>query len=220
MGAMATTEMTAQDWESDWWSSCNFNTFGEEAKQLTYAHLMGLVNEPREGKWPVYDLAGRSVIDLGGGPVSMLLKTVNGGALTVVDPCSYPEWVGERYEAAGITLFVEEAEGFDKDGGYDECLIYNCLQHVVDPEQVIATARRCASRLRIFEWIETETNVGHPHCLHADDLNRWVGGTGTVGMVNENGAVGLAYWGVFDFGVGVPNDERGHVGQLGVKGGV
>ena len=54
-------EQSAQDWEASWWASCNFSTFGEEAKQLTYANLMGLVNEPREGKWPVYDLAGKSV---------------------------------------------------------------------------------------------------------------------------------------------------------------
>jgi hypothetical protein len=189
--------LTAQQWEKTWWESCNFSTFGEEAKQLTYANLMGLVNEPREGKWPVYDLAGRSVIDLGGGPVSMLLKTVGGGALTVVDPCPYPDWVGARYEAAGIVQYEEGAEGFDRDGGYDEAWCYNCLQHVESPEAVIATARRCASRLRIFEWIETETNVGHPHTLTAGDLNDWIGATGEVGFVNENGAVGLAYWGCF-----------------------
>ena len=208
----------AQDWERQWWQSCNFSTFGEEAKQLTYANLMGLVNEPREGKWPVYDLGGKSVIDLGGGPVSMLLKTVNGGTLTVVDPCPYPEWVGARYEAAGIRWDQENAETWDDGNRYDEAFAYNVLQHTVDPEAVVATARRCASRLRIFEWIETETNVGHPHSLHADDLNRWIGGVGTVGMVNENGAVGLAYWGVFDFGVGAPNDPKGHAGAVGVSG--
>ena len=209
----------AQAWEAEWWASCNFSTFGEEAKQLTYANLMGLVNEPREGKWPVYDLAGKSVIDLGGGPVSMLLKTVNGGALTVVDPCPYPEWVGARYEAAGIVRYEQCAEGFDRDGGYDEAWLYNVLQHVESPRAVVETARRCARVVRVFEWVETETNVGHPHSLHASDLNDWLGGTGTVGMVNENGAVGLAYWGVFPVGVGAASDPRGHAGQLGVNGG-
>ena len=194
---MTSITETAQAWEKSWWESCGFNTFGEEAKQLTYAHLMGLLNEPREGKWPVYDLAGRSVIDLGGGPVSMLLKTVNGGALTVVDPCPYPEWVAARYEAAGITQVVCEAEGWNDNIKYDEAWCYNVLLHVIDPEQVIATAKRCASVLRIFEWLETEINVGHPHTLTAGDLNDWIGATGEVGFVNENGAVGLAYWGCF-----------------------
>ena len=208
----------AQDWEKSWWESCNFSTFGEEAKQLTYANLMGLVNEPREGKWPVYDLAEKSVVDLGGGPVSMLLKCVNGGTLTVVDPCPYPDWVGARYEAAGIRWDQENAETWDDGNVYDEAFQYNVAQHCVDPEALIATAKRCAKVLRIFEWIETETNVGHPHSLHAADLNDWLGGTGTVGMVNEDGAVGLAYWGVFDFGVGAPNDPVGHPGAVGVAG--
>lgn len=192
----AVEEQTAQEWESDWWSSCRFNTFGEEAKQITYAHRMGLVNEPREGKWPVYDLRGSTVVDLGGGPVSMLLKTVGGNGV-VVDPCPYPGWVAERYAAAEIDYRVEPAEGFRLPDRYSECWIYNVLQHVVDPEAVIASARANAYVLRIFEWVETETNVGHPHTLHATELNDWIGGTGQIGYVDENGATGLAYWGCF-----------------------
>ena len=187
-----------QAFELAWWQGA-VNTFGEEAKQITYAHLMGLVNEPRDGKWPVYDLAGRSVLDLGGGPVSMLLKCVNGSWRTVVDPCPYPEWVAARYEAAGIRYIVAPAEDADIPcvARFNECWTYNCLQHVVDPEAVIATARRYASLLRIFEWIEHPASEGHPHVLHAEDLNEWIGGTGDVGYVNENGATGLAYWGAF-----------------------
>jgi len=193
---MTSVEQTAQQWEAAWWGTCQ-NTFGEEAKQLTYAQLMGLSNEPRDGRWPVYDLNGYSVVDLGGGPSSLLLKTVGGWGV-VVDPCPYPDWVAARYEAAGIFYRVEEAEGFTwENGKLSEAWIYNCLQHVVDPEQVIASARRNAHVLRIFEWLEMGVSDGHPHSLHADDLNNWIGRDGQVGYVNENGAVGLAYWGVF-----------------------
>jgi hypothetical protein len=190
-------EQTAQEWENEWWGTCT-NTFGEEAKQITYAHRMGLVNNPQDGKWPVYDLNGYSVLDLGGGPTSMLLKTV-GGWGAVVDPCPYPDWVAARYAAAGVFYHVETAESFVNpyDAKLSECWIYNVLQHVEDPEKVIATAKKCAHLLRMFEWVETETNIGHPHSLHADELNRWVDGTGTVEPVNENGAVGLAYYGTF-----------------------
>ena len=190
-------DMSAQEWEKNWWQSCNFNTFGEEAKQITYAHLMGLVNEPQAGKWPVYDLRGRSVIDIGGGPVSMLLKCVGGNGV-VVDPCPYPQWVADRYAHADIDYVVEEGETYRHPYRSSECWQYNVAQHVVDPEALIASARANAYTLRIFEWIETETNVGHPHSLHAAELDKWIGGTGTIGHVNENGAVGLAYWGVFE----------------------
>lgn len=183
-----------QVFEAEWWGSCA-NTFGEEAKQITYAHRMGLENVPVLGKWPVYDLGGRSVIDLGGGPVSMLLKTINGGHMTVIDPCQYPAWTQDRYEENGIELVRENAETYVSDVRYDEAWCYNVLQHVVDPEMVIATARRHAPLLRIFEWLETAPTEGHPHTLHADELNRWIGATGEIGYVDENGAVGLAYWG-------------------------
>lgn len=186
---------SAQDFEAAWWGDCT-NTFGEEAKQLTYASRMGLLSEPRNGRWPVYDLGGRSVLDIGGGPVSMLLKCENLGSSTVVDPCAYPNWVERRYLRAGIALRRTGAE--DYRGAFsDEAWMYNVLQHVVSPREVIETAKSCAAVLRIFEWLEMEPCEGHPHTLHADELNDWIGGNGTVEYVNENGAVGLAYYGVF-----------------------
>ncbi len=188
-------EQTAQEWEAGWWGNAT-QTFGEEVKQLTYANKMGLKNLQVDGRWPVYDLDGRSVLDIGGGPVSILLKTINGWGM-VVDPCPFPDWVTARYEAVGIQHVMQEAEKFDAPNRMTEAWIYNVLQHVVDPEKVIATARRNAHLIRLFEWIETETNVGHPHAFHADELNQWLGGVGEIGIIDENSAYGLGYWGVF-----------------------
>lgn len=186
----------AQDFEADWWGDCLL-TFGEEAKQITYAHRMGLSSLQIDGQWPVYDLQQYSVADLGGGPCSILLKTINAAGRTVVDPCRFPEWVSARYAHAGIEYVRCNAENWQPEAKVSEVWIYNVLQHVVDPEKIIALAREHGYVLRIFEWIEKETNVGHPHTLHAHDLNRWIGGTGTVGLVDENGCYGLAYWGAF-----------------------
>ena len=128
----------------------------------------------------------------------MLLKAIDGNKLTVVDPCPYPQWVRQRYRHAGIEQVQMEAEDWRDAAFYDEAWIYNVLQHVIDPEAVIGTARAQARTLRIFEWLETETNVGHPHSLRSSDLDAWIGGTGQIGVVDENGAVGLAYWGAFE----------------------
>jgi hypothetical protein len=106
--------------------------------------------------------------------------------------------VAERYKAAEIGYRVEKAEGFTVPDRFTECWIYNVLQHVVDPERVIEAARACAYTLRIFDWLETPAAEGHPHTLHAHDLNRWIGGSGQVAQIDENGAVGLAYYGFFD----------------------
>ncbi len=81
---------------------------------------------------------------------------------------------------------------------FSECWIYNVLQHVVDPEEVIASARANAYTLRIFEWIESGVSIGHPHSLKVADLDSWIGGKGRFGHIDENGATGLAYWGMFE----------------------
>lgn len=196
MSVASVTPGSAQQWEAAWWGDCTL-TFGEEAKQLTYAHRMGLTNTPFEGKWPCYDLDGRSVIDLGGGPVSMLLKTRNATHRTVVDPCPYPAWVEERYREAGIWLSRQNAEDYWEARLYDEVWIYNVLQHVLDPARVIHTALEHGRLLRIFEWVNTGIDEGHPHTLTQQQLEEWIGAPGTVEHVNENGAVGTAFHGAF-----------------------
>lgn len=171
----------AQRIEQSWWGDCA-NTYGEETKQIVYAERMGLVSAttPSGGFYPVYPLAGTSVIDIGGGPVSMLLKTVDGGSLLVLDPCDYPLWVYDRYHERGIATLAMPAEDYDCLHAFDEAWLYNVLQHVQDPERVIDVARRCAKIIRIFEWVDIPAYPGHPHELKAADLDRWLGRRGYV----------------------------------------
>lgn len=190
----------AQAWEAGWWGTCA-NTFGEEAKQITYAHRMGLVNVGQSGGyWPLYDLAGRKVIDLGGGPVSILLKCINVGPSTVIDPAVYPPWVAERYRQTGINYHRVQAETVTAASGrYDEAWLYNVLQHVIDPEKIVANARALAPVVRIFEWIDLPPYQGHLHTLTEAALNAWLGRPGTVETITENGIeAGRAYYTVAD----------------------
>lgn len=186
-----------QDFEADWWGNC-VNTFGEEAKQLTYAQRMGLTQANVDGHWPVYDMGGQSVLDLGGGPASILLKCTNLARAWVVDPCAYPEWVEHRYAVAGVQYERSPAEDLViPNEPFDECWIYNVLQHVQDPQKIIANARASAKLVRIFEWIDLPPHLGHPHELKAFALSQWLGGYGTVEEMNENGCVGRAFYGAF-----------------------
>lgn len=157
---------------------------------------MGLLASWHGAHPPIFDLMGRSVIDIGGGPVSLLLKCINFSWATVVDPAQWPAWVHSRYATAGIGYRQQEAENLEV-ANADEAWIYNCLAHVRDPKLIIEKAREHARTIRIFEWLEDEPRPGHPQTLHADDLDEWLGGKGFSAYVNENGAVGLAYYGVF-----------------------
>lgn len=198
-----------QEWERQWWGDC-INTFAEETKQLTYAYRMGLQNISDGGRWPYYNLEGKSVLDIGGGPVSMLLKTHTRGHCVVADPCPYPEWIHERYKVAGIEYKrVAGEELLDPDAAdnlagysqFDEVWIYNVLQHTDDPRKIIVNARTLGRKIRIFEWINIPPHPGHPHELKQHLLNEWLVGFGTVEDMRqspENGCNQVAYYGEFD----------------------
>lgn len=178
-----------QTFEADWWGDCA-NTYGEEMKQVTYARMMGLEAGPWHSgvAWPSYDLGGQSVLDIGGGPVSMLLKCVNLGPAVVVDPCPYPDWTRDRYTVHGVTLERMTAEDYLEDVPdelWDEAWLYNVLQHTLDPEAIVRGMMERARRVRIFEWVDTNVYAGHPHSLSALELESWVGAPGRTEVLDE-----------------------------------
>ncbi len=190
----------AQAWETSWWGDCS-NTYGEEEKQLVYADRLGLKMH-HNGKSPYnIDLEGQSVVDIGGGPASLLLKTVNAGGRLVVDPLTMPDWVFARYAAADIQVLSQGGEGFVSVVSFDEAWIYNCLQHTDDPRTVVRNALANAGIVRVFEWIDTVQNVGHPHILTAAKLDKWLGGEGRIEeLTGQAGCFGKCYYGVFTGG--------------------
>lgn len=184
-----------QEFEREWWGNCA-NTFQEELKQTVYADRMGLEAVQWAGKWPAYDMQDKKILDIGGGPVSMLLKCENLGGGVVIDPCPYPSWTSFRYDEAGIRRFENKGEEFfpSLENAFDEVWIYNVLQHVEDPEQIIANAKRYAPKVRLFEWIDIPPHEGHPHELSSYNLAKWLGVPGNVEDLNESGCVGRAFY--------------------------
>ncbi len=172
--------MSELDFERDFWGPACKNTYNEETKQLKYLELMGFVPTPTWRTKHSYDVGGRSIVDIGGGPCSVLLKFENLGRGLVVDPTPYPDWVERRYLAASISWARIPAESMGWAGEFDLALVYNCLQHTQDPEKIIANARRAAKELRMCEWIDIPPHEGHPHMLTKEALNKWTGRKGRV----------------------------------------
>src|ERR1051325_7508235 len=108
-----------QEFEKNWWGDVS-NSFAEETKQLTYAYKMGLSVYSNNGKWPCYNLENKNILDIGGGPVSMLLKCENRGRTMVVDPCHYPSWVYNRYTTCGIEYAQIRGEDLPLTNRWDE----------------------------------------------------------------------------------------------------
>ena len=181
------------EFEKDYWGNC-CNTFDEDQKHYVYAAYMGLNIQHYSFVLP----PKTTVLDIGGGPSSMLLKTKNLLRGKVVDPISYPQWTKDRYRVMNIDVQTDIGENVSEES-FDEVWIYNCMQHAVDPGKIIANAKASAPRLRIFEWVDIPAHEGHPHELTEDTLNEWIGDKGRVTHLAERGCYGKAYYGVFDF---------------------
>jgi SAM-dependent methyltransferase len=180
--------------EKNYWGNC-VNTAAEELKQTVYAELFGLKFSSEN----YINVEQKSILDVGAGPVSLLLKTHNLKKGTVIDPLIYPQWVYERYSAAGIKYIIARGEDMPLDTVYDECWMYNCLQHVDDPEKIIENIKKVSNHLRIFEWIDIPPHQGHPHELKKDKLEQWIGAEGYTKTLNHNGCYGKCFYGVFKF---------------------
>lgn len=190
----------AQYEEQRWWGDCA-NTYWEEHKQLTYAKYMGLeFYEDHQSPYNI-DAKGKNIMDIGGGPVSLLLKAKNLKQGYVVDPCQYPKWVRSRYKTKNISLMSVAAEKLDYiTFEVNEVWMYNCLQHTEDPRQIIKNGLSALTDdgvFRIFEWIDTPTNDAHPHSMTENYLNEQFNAVGKTVELSADGCYGKAYYGAF-----------------------
>jgi len=182
------------DYEKRYWGTCA-NTFEEDQKHYVYGPLMGLQQE-----WVYFKLDNKSVLDIGGGPTSMLLKCWGLTRGKVVDPIDYPQWTKERYKYVNIDVDVKKGEDV-LETGWDEVWIYNCMQHALSPEKIINNAKIAAPVLRIFEWIDIPAHPGHPWMLTESLLDEWIGQKGqTIELNGDKGCFGKAYYGCFYHG--------------------
>lgn len=191
----------AQQAEGEFWGKC-INTYGEEQKQVEiYAPRMKLTPVP--GYISIFDLGGSSVLDIGSGPVSLLLKCVNFNGFAS-DPLMdrFPQWIRDRYISAGIKPLAGRGEDalegsfYPKSFTVDEVWIYNVLQHTEDPERVVANAKKLGEVIRIFEWVDEPADQAHPHVLKEDLLDKWLGKKGMTETIPEGPHYTNAYYNV------------------------
>ena len=186
----------AQDHEKDFWNDCT-QTYVEETKQFFCATRMKLpfMDYPLSS----IDFQGKSVIDVGSGPTSLLLKSHNFSKALAVDPLmdTFPSWVRDRYHSVGIETQSCGGEDIDTTMRFDEALLYNVLQHTIDPELIAHKLKRIAKTVRVFEWIDIPSDDLHPHILTEENLNKWFG-KGMIEWVNEPYMfTGNCWYGVF-----------------------
>jgi len=185
------------NWEASWWGKVTSTGYYETTKQvITYAPRMGIIIH-NDSQGPHIITKG-SILDVGGGPTSMLLLAEGYDLATIVDPCEYPKWTIERYKEIGIEFIKEKGENLLEISQissrvYTECWIYNVLQHVEDPAKIVSNIRKVSRIIRVFDWLEVGVAPGHPQNLTRDKMDEWFGGEGSV----VQGKGGLQYFGIF-----------------------
>lgn len=175
--------------EKQYWGDCT-NTFDEDQKHYIYAKYMGLKRMRYS-----FDLENKRIIDIGGGPTSILLKGMNLKEGLVCDPLEYPEWTKMRYKHKNISVKVIRGEDINE-LNWDESWIYNCLQHSDDPAKIIKNALNSAKCFRIFEWINVKPHEGHPQMLTKEFLDQCIGKKGNIVQLSESGCFGTAYYNI------------------------
>jgi len=166
----------AQVHELKYWGNCyNYRTWCEFSKGEMYAREVGLFDD--YGDNGELNMRGKSVIDIGGGPVSMTLRCFNAGHLVVVDPCNWPKSVRRRYGRYEIELVKIPAEELSPGFGFfDELWMINLLQHVQDPALVVEQCKPLAKVIRVFDWLNIPLDDCHPHVLTAEGILNWFSG--------------------------------------------
>lgn len=190
----------AQKGEAEYWGDQEMEnpTIQQELRfQETYIEYMF---HPENSNW----LNGKNILDIGGGPISILLKRVNRSGLSmVIDPIELKDVSWLRYAKHGIFFKKTTAEIFLPlivDKHFDEIWIYNVLAHVMDPELILKEAKRVGKCLRIFEVLNTGTDYMHPWSFTREFFDGILGEGGKTVVLDEEGGVrGEAYYGVFKF---------------------
>lgn len=121
-----------------------------------------------------FNQSGKCIAEVGCGayPAVGFCKDVDGWAF---EPLWFPSleemqskveiyWIKEPFEDADVNTIY-----------FHEVWIFNCLQHVRDPELVIIKAKEMAPIIRFFEPVDYPTCVYHPHTFTEADFIRWFG---------------------------------------------
>lgn len=115
------------------------------------------------------DQEGKSIAEIGCGQFPAVMFCKNVLSAIVFEPLFEPP------PECGVNIFWNRSafEDFEYHFGVNECWLFNVLQHVRDPEAVIAKAKEAARTVRFFEPVDYPTCVYHPHTFSQGDFERW-----------------------------------------------
>ena len=126
------------------------------------------------------DLEGLHVIEIGPAMHPALAICKNYGQSIIIEPMGTT--ILEEFCKQNNIKFISQPvetlsyiEEIDDMENVLEVWLFNVMQHVIDPEKVVARCKDIADRIRFFEPINTPVEAHHPHSFTGDDYVRWFG---------------------------------------------
>lgn len=115
-----------------------------------------------------FDQEDKSIAEIGCGLYPAVYFCENVQAIVFEPLFSKPEH-------CGLNIFWNRCafEEFKYHFGVDEVWIYNCLQHVIDPEAIVKKSKDVSRVVRFFEPVDYPTCTYHPHTFSQSDFERW-----------------------------------------------
>lgn len=120
------------------------------------------------------DLKGKSILEIGPADYPALGFCINGKNCEIIEPMPssiLKEIIGSKSNDYTIlnrgnnTAEFILIEANSRNHQWDEIWMFNLLQHVIDPDIIIAQAKYAAKTIRFFEPINMGTNDCHLHAF-------------------------------------------------------
>jgi hypothetical protein len=119
------------------------------------------------------NLKQKSIAEIGPARIPGLFFCKNYSKSYVIEPTYYPE-TDEYYRGKNIVRIFEKAENC-KFPQTDEIWLLNLLQHVQDPDKLIALCKKNAKTIKFFEPIDYPISVEHPFTFSFEDYVEYFG---------------------------------------------
>jgi hypothetical protein len=149
----------AQQLEKDWHQNKPLDEM-VKSMAITYQKYFKYLDIP-------YDLGNKSVVEIGPAKVAGLSFCKNYGKSYIIEPIVFEDTAKYYEDKPNLTFIREPAEKCEFPKA-DEVWLFNLLQHVIDPLEIINRCKKNAKVVRFFEAINTGTNEIHPFAFSYD----------------------------------------------------
>ena len=128
---------------------------------------------------------GKSIIEIGPAHIPALYFCENYSQSLIIEPMP-SDTLRELINYLPIYISTSPAEETEIEGKADEVWMFNLLQHVLDPNELIENAKKWANTIRFFEPVDQPISDCHPHAPTQEDFKRWFGDSAKLYKENPN----------------------------------